>query len=138
MNREALIDRLALHEGLRLKPYMDTVGKLTVGIGRNLTDVGLTAGEARTLCLNDVLNVEAALDHNVPWWRNMDETRQQVLAEMCFNLGWPRLAQFQHMLGYLQSGNTSGAAEEMLNSAWAHQVGQRATTLAYAMKTGSF
>jgi lysozyme len=138
VNRDALVDRLKVHEGLELKPYRDTVGKLTIGIGRNLDDVGISADEARQLCLNDVIKVEQQLDASLPWWRNMDEVRQQVLAEMCFNLGITRLLGFSHMLAYLEVGNTSGAAEEMLNSAWAHQVGKRAQVLSRAMKMGAF
>lgn len=138
MNRDQLIDRLVVHEGLKNKPYRDTVGKLTVGIGRDLDDVGISNDEAKYLCLNDVIKVEAELDHNLPWWRNMDEVRQQVLAEMCFNIGISHLLGFHTMLGYMQVGNTSGAAEEMLNSHWASQVGQRAKDLALAMKIGSF
>jgi lysozyme len=140
MNRDALIDRLASkgHEDCRLKPYTDTAGKLTIGIGRNLTDVGLRPAEARYLCEQDVIAVEGELDAHVAWWRTLDETRQQVLAEMCFNLGWPRLSGFRQMLADLQAGNFAGAADEMLASAWAGQVGQRARVLAAAMRAGAF
>lgn len=44
-----LHDMLIRHEGLRLKPYHDTVRKLTIGIGRNLDDVGITHEEALIL-----------------------------------------------------------------------------------------
>lgn len=140
MNRDELVARLETptHENIRLKPYVDTAGKVTLGIGRNLTDVGITAAEARVLCLNDVIGAENDLDYHIAWWRNMDDVRQQILCEMCFNMGLPRLAKFQKMLGYLQVGNTSGAAEEMLNSQWATEVKDRAKVLATAMKTGSF
>jgi lysozyme len=138
MNSESLIDHLIEHEGLKLKPYTDTMGKLTIGIGRNLTDLGISEVEARMLCANDVARLMAELDRNVPWWRSLDETRQEVLAEMCFNLGWPRLSQFHAMLESLKSGDAARAAEEMLKSAWATQVGQRAHILALAMKSGTF
>lgn len=138
MNRDELAARLAVHEGDKLKPYRDSVGKLTIGRGRNLDDVGLRPDETLYLCINDIKAAEDDLDHHYPWWRNMDEVRQQVLCEMAFNMGIVRLGGFQHMLGYLSQGNTSGAAEEMLASQWATQVGQRARTLAQAMKTGRF
>ena len=140
MNRESLADRLALptHEGLRTHPYTDTVGKLTIGIGRNLTDDGITAAEAKALCLGDVIEAEGELDRHTPWWRNMDETRQQVLAELAFMLGWPRLSGFHQMLGKLEVGNTAGAAEELLSSALATELPARSRLLAAAMKTGAF
>jgi lysozyme len=140
VNRDALVDRLALptHEGLRLKPYTDTVGKLTIGIGRNLSDDGISAAEAKALCLADVIEAEAELDRHAAWWRNMDETRQQVLAELAFMLGWPRLSGFHQMLGKLEVGNTAGAAEELLNSHLAAEIPARARLLAAALRTGAF
>jgi lysozyme len=140
VNRDALVDRLALptHEGLRTHPYTDTVGKLTIGIGCNLTDEGITVDEAKYLCGNRVDRAAADLDRNVPWWRNMDETRQQVLAELAFMLGWPRLSGFHRMLGKLEVGNTAGAAEEILNSHLATEIPARARLLAAALRTGAF
>ena len=46
MNKQRLAEQLKVHEGLRLKPYKDTVGKWTIGIGRNLEDKGITEQEA--------------------------------------------------------------------------------------------
>lgn len=140
MNRDQLVDRLALptHEGLRTHPYTDTVGKLTIGIGRNLADNGITADEARYLCGNDVDRAAADLDRNVPWWRNLEETRQQVLTELAFMLGWPRLSGFHQMLAKIEIHNYPGAAEELLNSALAAEIPARTKLLAAAMKTGTF
>ena len=76
---DALYRQLVVHEGLRLKPYRDSVGKLTIGVGRNLDDVGIAAAEARTLCLNDVAAAESALDARWPWWRGVDDARRAVL-----------------------------------------------------------
>ena len=138
MNRDALAARLAAHEGLRLKPYRDSVGKLTVGIGRNLDDVGISAAEAMALCLNDIEKAAEELDRQVPWWRSMNDARQEVLCELRFNLGWPRLAGFRKFLLAAEAGDFEAAAHEMLSSKWATQVGKRAITLADAMRKGSF
>ncbi len=138
MDREALLLRLIRHEGLRLRPYRDSVGKLTIGIGRNLDDVGVTHAEAKALCLNDIDRVCLDLDRNIPWWGGLSETRRQVVAEMAFNLGWPRLSLFRAMLTALQFGDTERAALEMTDSLWARQVGARAETLAAAMRSGRF
>lgn len=138
MNRAMLIDRLIRHEGLRRYPYTDTAGKVTIGIGRNLTERGITEAEAKYLASNDIGIAEVDLDRNLSWWRGMSETRQQVLIEMAFNMGWPKLAGFTRFLAALHRNDFQIAAQEMLSSAWADQVGRRAVTLADAMRTGTF
>lgn len=125
-----LIADLRRDEGVRAKPYHDTVGKLTIGVGRNLDDVGLRDDEIELLLRNDVLAVMAALDRNLPWWRAMPEGAQRGLANMCFNLGWPRLSRFRRMLAALEAGDYDRAAAEALDSKWSRQVGPRAQRIA--------
>lgn len=136
MDRNALMTQLTSDEGVKLKPYRDTVGKLTIGVGRNLDDVGISYQEVMGLLANDVNRVCAALDATYPWWGQMSDKRQQVLANMAFNLGMDRLAGFKRMLAALQQGHWDEAAAEMLASKWAGQVGARAQRLANMMRTG--
>ncbi len=133
---EELIKRIIKHEGLRLKPYRCTAGKLTIGIGRNLEDTGITETEARYLLENDLRRCHKACMEAFPWYVGLDETRQGVICEMCFNLGLARLKGFKKMLLAVETGNYTTAAQEMLSSKWALQVGQRAKTLADMMKRG--
>ena len=136
MNRDDLRSMLVLHEGLRLKPYRCTAGKLTIGVGRNLDDNGITQAEAFALLENDILAVEADLDRTWPWWREMTDARQQVLADMCFNLGLTRLGGFVNTLAAMKRGDYEAAANGMLASLWASQVGRRAQRLAKMMREG--
>lgn len=138
MNQESLIARLIVHEGLKLKPYTDTVGKLTIGIGRNLDGVGISKAEAEALCANDIQFAEKGLDALCSWWRKLDEVRQQVLCEMAFNMGVSRLQDFVKFLAALKAHDFETAAKEMLNSKWAGQVKGRAVTLSNAMRDGRF
>lgn len=133
---DALTKRLTIEEGLRLKPYRCTAGKLSIGIGRNLDDRGITKEEAEYLLANDLQGVYADLDRNLPWWREMNEARQVVIADMCFNLGISRLLGFKNTLSAMRAGNYFLAADGMLNSAWAKQVGNRAVNLAHIMLKG--
>ena len=128
--------QLKAHEGLRLKPYRDSVGKLTIGVGRNLDDVGLREGEAMFLCFCDVAAVEQALDARLPWWRGLDAARRAVVVDMAFNMGVDGLLGFGDALAALRAGRFGDAAQSMLRSRWAGQVGRRATTLARMMRTG--
>src|SRR5438105_4864784 len=87
MNLDALRKELIRDEALRLKPYKDTVGKLTIGVGRNLDDKGISEAEAAVLLENDIAEHVALLDAKLSWWRKLDEARQNALANMCFNMG---------------------------------------------------
>lgn len=130
MDIAKLKDDLTLDEGLRLKPYLDTVGKTTIGIGRNLDDVGISEEEARHLLGNDIEWVLDDLDRTMPWWRTMPEPAQRALANMAFNLGLTRLRSFRNMLTALQAGDYRKAADEALDSRWARQVGPRSDRIA--------
>lgn len=136
MNRTELREQLILDEGLRLKPYRDSVGKLTIGVGRNLSDVGISMHEAMLLLDNDVDAVEDDLDQRLPWWRGLSEARQLVLANMCFNLGIGRLMGFKNTLAAIKVSDYAAAADGMLASKWAGQVGKRAHRLAKMMREG--
>jgi lysozyme len=136
MNREALKKQLMEDEDVRLKPYRDTVGKLTVGCGRNLDDRGIRMSEAMFMLENDIDEVVRELDRVYPWWNQLTDRRQQVLCNMAFNLGMTRLAGFRKMLSFLNEGKYNEAANEMTNSKWAKQVGIRAARLAMMMRNG--
>lgn len=130
MQINQIISDLERDEGVRLKPYLDTVGKTTIGVGRNLTDNGITAAEARVLLQNDLFRVANELDRVAPWWREMSQVRQNALVNMAFNLGLPRLLTFKKMMLALENGNFETAWAEAMGSKWAAQVGERANRIA--------
>ncbi|MGP9834226.1 glycoside hydrolase family protein [Marinobacter sp. NSM] len=135
MNRELLRSQLERHEGLRLKPYRDTVGKLTIGHGRNLEDVGISREEADFMLDNDIDQVEQYLN-TVDEYNELDEVRQTVLANMAFNLGFYGLMAFRKTWAAISRKDYPEAARQMLDSRWARQVGNRAQELAEIMRTG--
>jgi len=136
MNIDRLKSDLIRHEGMRLKPYKDTIGKLTIGIGRCLDDVGISEDEALMLLEHD-------LESAIKWVRtlvdfdSLDTVRQEVLVNMAFNVGIARLREFVHMLNAVAEGDFEKASKEMLDSVWAGQVGARALELAERMRTGT-
>ena len=134
MTNEKLINRVVKHEGLMLKPYKCPAGKLTIGVGRNLEDVGITKEEAMFLLENDLDRCHYECLRSFFWYKDLDVDRQGVIQEMCFNLGLARLKTFKKMLLACEIGNYELAAREMLSSLWARQVGKRAETLANIMK----
>jgi lysozyme len=138
MNREKLEAQLIIDEGRRSKIYTDTVGKITGGVGRNLSDRPFNDDEISLMLKNDIDLAARELDRVAPWWRNLNDARQNVMANMMFNLGANRLLGFKKFLIYSQSGRFDAAAGEMLDSMWAKQVGARAQRLADLMRKGEF
>lgn len=138
LDRERLRAQLTRHEGLRLKPYLDSVGKLTIGVGRNLDDVGISQDEARYLLESDIDRVVKGLLARFPWVLDLDPVRQSVLVNMTFNLGLVGLAGFARTLQAIRERRFKEAAEHMLESRWSQQVGQRAVELANQMRSGAW
>lgn len=134
----SLLEQLMRDEGCKLSPYRDSRGKLTIGVGRNLDDVGLRQDEAMILLQNDVARASADVLQHLPWAANLDVARRAVLTAMSFNMGCAGLLKFVHMLAAMQAGNWEEAADAALNSTWASQVGARATRLAEQIRTGNF
>lgn len=138
-NRDRLRDQLVRHEALRLRPYVDTVGKLTIGVGRNLDDTGITPDEAMYLLSGDIDRATRGLVARYPnWFPALDPVRQAVLVNMAFNLGQAGLASFTHTLASIARGEYVQAASQILESKWARQVGARARELSAQMRTGEW
>ncbi len=133
----SLRDDLLRDEGLRLKPYRCTAGKLTIGVGRNLDDVGITKDEALYLLDGDIARVRTEVKKAFAWFDGLNEVRQNVILNMAFNLGLYRLSQFHQTLRAIEKGDYATAADQMLKSLWAKQVGQRAVRLARQMREGT-
>ena len=123
-----LKEHLIEFEGISRSPYYDTADppRLTIGVGRNLTDNGLTTDEVMFLLDNDVQYVLEELQRHFPWYKDLPETAQLVLADMSFNMGLPTLLSFKKMLEALEAHEFKKASSEILSSKYAKQVGRRA------------
>ena len=134
---ERIKEQLVRHEGLRLKSYRCTAGRLTIGIGRNLDDCGISQSEAYVMLINDIMNCEKQLQSKIPdIYNGLDEVRKSVLLNMCFNLGINGLLGFKNTLAFVKVGDWERAANNMLVSKWAKQVGMRAIELSEMMRKG--
>ena len=133
-----LTDQLIRHEGMMLKPYRDSLGILTIGVGRNLDDVGITREEALAMLDHDIELARADLVRVFPWTQDLDPVRLDALTNMCFNMGIGRLRGFARMLLALQEKNWTEAAIQALDSKWAVQVGSRSKELAQQFITGQY
>lgn len=141
MNFGRMVDNFIKHEGRVFKegyhkPYKDSVGKLTIGYGRNITDRGITEDEALLLLHNDIQQTVNELRKKYYWFDSLDEVRQEVIVNMAFNMGVPTFSQFVNTISYIEEGKFDLAAANMLKSKWSRQVGIRATELAREMASG--
>lgn len=123
---EGLRKDLIAEEGIRLKPYLCPAGKLTLGVGRNLDDVGITEDEAMMMLDNDIERVKGQLAKALPWLETKPQGVQRAIANMAFQMGLGGVLKFQKMLAALQARDYNAARREALDSAWAKQTPQRA------------
>jgi len=135
---DKLIEQLKRHEGVKLKPYRCTAGKLTVGIGRNIEDNGISMGEAEILLRNDINNSYKELSSLFSWFDPLDNVRKDAMLNMHFNMGTPTLLKFKKSLAYMAIKDYDNAADEFLNSRWAKMVGNRAIEVTSQIRTGEY
>jgi lysozyme len=154
INRARLEKQLRADEGERLKPYRCTAGKLTIGVGRNLDDRGITKEESAVMLDRDIRNCLADLAFFLPWYKQLNAARQEALINMVFTMGIARLRGFKNMLAALQTGDWQKAHDEALfnlepvhengkivrwikrPTKWAREVGERANRIAKVFLTG--
>lgn len=127
---------LTKHEGYERYPYADTVGKITIGVGYNLSDRGISDAWINNQLETDINYFYNFLNTTFTWFKFLNDARQIALVDMCF-MGAKNLLTFKKMIAALDAKNYYLAAKEMLDSKWAEQVGQRAQELAKIIKTGT-
>ncbi len=135
-DRAALVALLKKHEGVRLTVYKDTVGILTIGVGRNLEGRGITEDEADYLLNNDIDLCVRGLATAYAWFPDLDATRQIALVDLAFNLGLGGLAQFKKFLAAMARTDYENAADELVASAWYRQVGVRGPDVVSMIRGG--
>ena len=128
---------LIRHEGLKLKPYLCTAGKFTIGVGRNLDDNGITEAEAMSMLDRDIAVTVSALRDEFLWFADLDRTRKDAVISLGFNMGVKKLTSFKKFLAAMASQQYETAAAEILDSTYATQVGKRAIELAGMIRTGN-
>jgi lysozyme len=142
MTTPFLADDLKHDEGCRTVAYQDTLGIWTIGVGHAhvQADEVWTMAQCDAPLATDVAHAEALLDANAPWWRMLDDARQDVMVNLCFNMGWGNgasgLSSFKNTLRFIETGDFADAAKGLLASKWATQVHSRATRLASQLQTG--
>ena len=134
-----LNDQLRRDEGEVLTVYPDSLGYFTIGVGRLLDKRkggGITPEESAYLLNNDIQRKTAEVFAALPWVKDLDHVRLNVLINMAFQMGTEGLLAFKTTLALIQGGNYNKAAENMILSKWHTQTPARCERLAKQMRTG--
>lgn len=131
-----IFEQLVRDEGEVLKPYRDSRGFLTIGVGHNLDAKGISRRAVRLILEDDVADAMADLQRALPWCEQLDDARRGVLINMTFNMGIGGLLTFKRFLAHMKAGEWAAAAREILESEYAKQVGSRAKRMAIQTITG--
>ena len=123
---------------MRLKPYLCSSKKLSIGIGRNLDDIGISEDEAETLLRHDIIEATNQLLNAFPWVGALNDARGSAMINFTFNVGIGTVKKFTNTLAYMEAGEWDKAADEMMDSKWAKQVGNRAIEVTEQIRTGKW
>jgi len=132
-----LIKMLRQHEGVRNTVYLDSVGIETIGVGRNLKEVGLSDDEINYLLVNDINRCKEEAKRLV-WYLELDTVRREAILNLLFNLGMTRFLGFKKAVAAMEDHDYPTAADEFYDSKWRVQVGKRADDLCHMIRTGSY
>lgn len=135
MNFAATRALVSRHEGLRLFPYLDTKGKVTIGWGYNLSDRGITRAQADEWLEEDLAQCYGELVDRFDWYERLVDARQAVLVDIVFNVGVAGFLKFVRLIAALTVEDYPKAAAEILDSGIALR---RKTELALMMRTGQW
>ena len=138
--------QLVIDEGDRNFPYDDATGRtlirgdtlkgnITVGIGRNISGIGISADEKALMYSHDRGRADALARATFSTYDTLTDNRKAALLMMCFNLG-NKITQFHATIAAVTAGDYDGAANDMLASSWHNEVGARAQRLADLMRNG--
>ena len=132
-----LIKMLRSHEGVRSTVYLDSVGIETIGVGRNLKEVGLSDDEIDYLLVNDINRCKAEAK-TFDWYEDLNTVRREAILNLLFNLGKPRFLGFKKAIAALESNDYEESAAQFWDSRWREQVGKRAEDICHMIRTGNY
>lgn len=145
--------QLMLDEGIRLQAYRDPSGYLTVGVGRNLdtnplsdAEIAIIGHDARTLPITreqalfllhkDEMKAISDISDQFSWWATLDEVRARAIVDLVFNMGIAKFLTFNNFIKLMQESEYEDAGDDLSNTAWYDEVGDRGPRIANMISTG--
>jgi lysozyme len=134
MNIRQLFESVKSHEGFRSDVYKDTLGFDTIGYGFAIKDLKMDEDIAGIILERKLLSLIIKVYNKFPWVSISPDEVQEVVIEMCYQLGVSGFSRFRKTIGYMESADYEKAAAEMLDSRWAKQTPNRALELSNKVK----
>lgn len=126
MDLEKVKKRLIEEEGKKHFPYTCSANRLTIGVGRNIQDRGISDITIDQMLEEDIDICLGELRQNLSWFDNAPSGIQDVLIDLAFNMGVPKLLMFSKTLEYIRTSQYKKAGDELLRSRYATTVPARA------------
>ena len=114
------------HEGFRSKVYQCTEGYDTIGYGFAIKDLILDEDIAEEILIRKLERLKRNANSRFKWLEDMPVVVQEVVLNMCYQLGVTGVSKFKKALKAMEDGDWEKAADEMLDSKWAKQTPGRA------------
>jgi lysozyme len=131
-----LKQQLINHEGFRSKPYKCSAGKLTIGVGRNIEDNGISVEEAEFMLENDIKRCIEELRDIFKDFDTFGENQKMALIDFIFNIGKTTFLKFRKTISAIKKQDWEEASKEMINSLWYKQVRNRGKFITEQIKKG--
>ena len=130
-----LLNDIKKHEGFRSEVYKDTLGIDTIGYGFAIKDLVMDQDIAEKIFNSKVENLIKRIKQKFPWYSDIPEEAQDVVANMCYQLGVGGFSKFKKTIKYISEKKWDDASIEMLDSLWARQTPNRAIELSNTIKS---
>ena len=118
MKFDQLIDSIKTHEGFRSRVYKDSVGIDTIGYGFTIENLELNEANSSLILGEKLWNLYFKVDKKFGWFRGMPDLIQNVIMEMCYQLGIRGFSKFRRTIKYFKARQWENASVEMLDSKW--------------------
>ena len=132
-----LLESIKKHEGFVEHAYDDSLGIPTIGYGFTIKDLVLDEDIAEEILIRKLEKLKRNANSRFRWLEDMPVVIQEVILNMCYQLGVTGVSKFRKAISALQEGDWQEAADEMLDSLWARQTPNRATELSNIVRNQS-
>ena len=132
-----LLESIKKHEGFVEHVYDDSLGIPTIGYGFAIKDLVLDEDIAEDILIRKLERLKRNANSRFRWLEDMPVVVQEVILNMCYQLGVTGVSKFRKAISALQEGEWDEAANEMLDSLWARQTPNRATELSNIVRNQS-
>ena len=126
---QKLIQAIKLSEGFRDRVYKDTLDIDTIGYGFAIKDLVLDEDICDMILERKLKSLIKRVHNKFPFVKDLPEEAQEVVYEMCYQLGLRGFSKFKKTLAFLRLGNYKSCADELLDSRWSRQTPNRAQRL---------